>query len=525
MGSTRVRPPAFLLLACCIAALSGHDVAAIRPEGESLRTGRFCLMALGTFKSYKIREGGPVDLVILSPEDHPDDALARVRRDHPTATVFAYLNSMDIMLSRAPEPASFWKEHESWFLHDATGARVTVRVKNYGGDLARFAMNVAEPGYHEYLAGQAVKFFKIGYDGLQLDNVETDYSYRPLQVGRFISALPADIDEERWYAGEVAMLRAIRRIATSSGFGQRDIIFNHMRAGEPERAMTYLAAVEGANAETWMDRKVQPKGKWGWKARVDLAREAAAAGKRTNLLCAATFLGPDEALFTFASYLMAKQTERNTFWYGRPYRPDEMPWFPFYDVELGPATSNAYAVAGSEVYRRDFEKGVVLVNPNDSAVTVPLNGTFLDDAFEPTSGVFVPAKGGAILTKPPGVAFQRQVLEAEVCSAPSFKKIAVPDRSAHAAVQINGTTEVCSIPATVPPGRYRVVVDGEGSGASADAAAIVLGGETRRVAFDQSRRRTFDADVRSALTEVGLKGAEAGVIVDRIVLVRLGDLP
>src|SRR5262245_33718392 len=47
------------------------------------RTGRLCLMALGTNPHYRLREGGPVDLVIVSPEDKPQEVLDKARRDHP----------------------------------------------------------------------------------------------------------------------------------------------------------------------------------------------------------------------------------------------------------------------------------------------------------------------------------------------------------------------------------------------------------------------------------------------------------
>jgi len=483
-------------------------------------------MALGTYGSYKLVAGGPIDLVIISPEDTPREALARARRDHPKAEVFAYLNTMDIILSRAGEPASFWKEHETWFLHDGNGARVRVRMDKYHDALSRYAMNVAEPGYQEYLGEKVSRMFEAGYDGVQLDNVETDYSYRPLQVGRFMSALPVEMTAEKWYAGELAMLRTIRQSATSAGHADREIIFNHMRAGEPERALEYLSAVEGANAETWMDVKVQPGGKWGWKARFDVARSAALAGKRTNLLCAATALGPEEALFDFASYLMTIVSDRNTFWYGRPYRPEEMPWYPFYDVRLGQPTTNPYAVAGSAAYRRDFERGVVLVNPMDGPVTVDLGGRYWDDAWDETGGGYVDGRGGAILMVPDGAPPPRLVLEAESCAAgsPSFRRIDSRDRSGGATVQLTSTKESCALPADIAPGRWRVVLDGEGMGRDSDAVFFVAGSQSRRVGFGGSRRQVLDIDVKEGLDAVGLRAAEAGVIVDRIVLIHLDGL-
>jgi len=90
-------------------------------------------------------------------------------------------------------------------------------------------------------------------------------------------------------------------------------------------------------------------------------------------------------------------------------------------------------------------------------------------------------------------------------------------------LQLNSTGATCALPVDLGPGRYRVVVDGEGNGASADAAMVILGEERRRVAFGESGRQVFDVTIPKAIPSVILRAAEAGVIVDRIAVVRLGD--
>ena len=56
-------------------------------------------------------------------------------------------------------------------------------------------------------------------------------------------------------------------------------------------------------------------------------------------------------------------------------------WYDEYDVDLGNAINNAYALFDSNgaalgVWRRDFEKGITLVNTTNAARTVPLGQTF-----------------------------------------------------------------------------------------------------------------------------------------------------
>ncbi|MGH7440387.1 MAG: putative glycoside hydrolase, partial [Polyangiaceae bacterium] len=66
-------------------------------------------------------------------------------------------------------------------------------------------------------------------------------------------------------------------------------------------------------------------------------------------------------------------------------------WYPEWGVDLGapttPATTSVSSLASGGVYRRDFAKGSVLVNPGSSPVTVTITGNRV-----------VPSGGGAVGT-------------------------------------------------------------------------------------------------------------------------------
>ncbi len=570
------------------------------------RTARIALMALGTHEHYQLRPGARVDLVVVSPENRAKGVLNAARSARPGAKVFAYLNTMDVLPLYLPEPASFWKKNEEWFLHDGDGERVRVRVRSYQGERSRYGMNVAHPGWQEYLGRRAVELLALGYDGIQLDNVETHYSYRARNVGSWISALPVEMTEEKWYPAEEELLGRIRKMADEAGFADREVIFNHIRSGEPEVSARYLTRVDGANAEEWMSFKVAPDGPWGWSARVDLVRAAARSGKRTNLLAVASLVSPEEAAFAFASYLMAFEGERNTFWYGKSYRAEEFPWYWFYDADIGAPAGEGALIEGSGVHARSFTKGLVLVNPQEGERTVDLDREYLDEALDPVKRVTLRAKEGKILTVPSGDPLPRVILEAEACLAPPMNGSggqragcaeAAPDLevgrsqpsirseivnaeqdlggwstvgygapvpvelrkdasvqargsaqenrpagpsgeggsasalrlardpgfSGGAAVEFGDTRTPCSLEAALAPGRYRVVVEGRGSGKGADAAFVALGKERGRVAFGFADRQVFEASVRDPLEAIDVIGAEAGVIVDRVVAIRVGD--
>ena len=135
--------PTRACLACLAIALllplsaCGADPDGPADPGETtpLPTGGITLMALGTHDSYATPDAGPFALVIISPEQKPGAALARARDGQPGVLVLAYLNTMDIMLSRAAQPDSFWDAREDWFLHDESAARVRVRIGSYQGEL------------------------------------------------------------------------------------------------------------------------------------------------------------------------------------------------------------------------------------------------------------------------------------------------------------------------------------------------------------------------------------------------------
>ncbi len=91
----------------------------------------------------------------------------------------------------------------------------------------------------------------------------------------------------------------------------------------------------------------------------------------------------DERDFLIGSYLLLKGTHTYINLGG-----SGVYWFPEYDLDFGaaisalPADVSAYQSSG--VYRRDFEKGIVLVNPSTSSVTVPLPQAYRQ--AQPTGG-------------------------------------------------------------------------------------------------------------------------------------------
>ena len=362
--------------------------------GDDGRTGRHCLPALGTVRDYGV-PGARYDLVIVSPEDRPGRALDGARRAHPGARILGYLNTMDVN-QQAIAASDALRANEDWYLHDAQGTRVQVRVATHTGGRARYGMHVGNPGYQEYLGGRALAILRAGYDGLHLDNIETDSSYQADQVGRFISALPRELTAGTWPQAQISLLQSLRRRIDAAGMASRSIFINQIRSSEPEVSLLYLEQVEGASSEAWLDRARRMDGPSGWLARVRHAAAVAAGGKDLSVLSLVKEITREECLYVYGSYLLATDGEHLHFFLGSAYRPAATAWQDFYDADLG-SPSAPMAEEGA-VYQRAFAKGLVVVNPREtpSAWTAPADHRLLDGSAPPAS---LPGRSALIMKR------------------------------------------------------------------------------------------------------------------------------
>ena len=232
---------------------------------------------------------------------------------------------------------------------------------------------------------------------MQLDNVSTEFPFFERLIGQWISAVPVQLTPAKWTADEVALLNVIRTAVAGAGFEKATIIFNHMRSGEPEESRAYVDATDGANCESWMSLRTDLEGRWGWKAKIQQVREVNRLGKLTNLLCTPSQLSEDEALFCFASYLLAMEGGRAYFFYGTGYKiaAQQNAWYPFYDADLGAPTGDCVAKDGG--FLRVFRKGAVVVNPTRTAATISLPGAYATPSGQPATQITLAPKRGALL--------------------------------------------------------------------------------------------------------------------------------
>jgi hypothetical protein len=143
-------------------------------------------------------------------------------------------------------------------------------------------------------------------------------------------------------------------------------------------APEYAGQLEGAFLETLMGKKWSIETWAGWPAVMKRYR-AAMANTRAPHLVGFNVAG-DKSDYRFFRYAFASCLLGDGYFCftdsAQGY--SSVPWFDEYDFKLGTATSKPPAAAWKGgVWRRDFEHGIVLVNPTTQSVTLSVDSGFL----------------------------------------------------------------------------------------------------------------------------------------------------
>ena len=276
--------------------------------------------------------------------------------------------------------------HESWFWHNASGGRVA------SSSDGKLLMNVSDSGFAAYWADSIAQQPAAGeYDGVFLDSASPallqgecsrddsrlagtaarDQVFSELGGQTWIAAW------DTWIAGLDSSLAAkgIPLIPNTSAFTTTWDNSDYTRTA-------------GIFSEGFADPGFSAA---DWKASTNQLMAIAGAGKiviEQNYLTSTSDM--QRRLYYLANYLLVKGTRTYLFYFAA----GTLEWYPEWEIDLGApvaAPSNVDALAWQGVYRRDFAKGSVLVNPTTSAVSVTLAAPM--QRIDPQGGGAVPADG------------------------------------------------------------------------------------------------------------------------------------
>jgi hypothetical protein len=318
----------------------------------------------------------------------------------------------------------FVTTHENWFWHNSAGDRVASR-----GD-GKVLMNISDPGFRAYWAESIQAQVRAGdYDGVFLDSASPALLQDAVSAADARLAGTAAKDTAFAELGGKTWSRAweewMAALTEQLGAGHVPLIPNVDGLVTAWDNTNYGLAsgifVEGFADPAW------PASDWRNSTNAILSH--ANAGKVVIL---ENYLpSPDDVVrrrYYLANYLLVKG--RRT--YVDYFSKTPLQWYPEWSLDLGapvadppvgasadrsPGAAGVDAFAAGGLYRRDFAKGVVLVNPTDAAVTVALGtsmrrvemigGGDIPEDGRPTgrvattlvTSITVVAKGGEILLR------------------------------------------------------------------------------------------------------------------------------
>ncbi|MEV0675505.1 putative glycoside hydrolase family 15 protein [Actinosynnema sp. NPDC050436] len=331
---------------------------------------------------------------------------AKLKRANPAVQVFVYkdLSSTRSYACRSGVddrdlPAGIGycdadRNHPEWFLKDANGKRL-----EYSGYAGHWQMDVGDPAYQKAWADSVVAGSKsAGFDGVFMDNAL--FPCDAYHDGVCPAKYRTDSSFQDAYK---SMLANTRGSFTSAGL---KTVANLSNARLHDGAWNaYTEHLDGGFDEWWLtfgDTNLLSEYPEGWSRQV---AEITAAEQRGKLAWVQPHFsaGADQPFrYTLASYLLATGKTSAIAELARTDRYDDpSPWHPEYDWNLG-TPSGPYRSVGTNVFRRDFACGTVLVNANrtgSSAVTVRLGGSYADAKGSSVTSVSLPGTSGAILRK------------------------------------------------------------------------------------------------------------------------------
>jgi len=292
-------------------------------------------------------------------------SVAAMKAANPNLVFYAYLNGT---YSGRGDHYS-----ESWYAHDARGAHVV--SKGFGNVL----MNPTSSGWiGDRVSTCRSEIVSSGYDGCFLDMLGP----ATMDAG-YDSALPIDPSTGKPWALR-SWLQATGSLAEQvrAGTGVR-IIGNGLASGnafyDPNAPSSLiLNGIDGGTAEVWMRTAGTSVSAYpnttAWKQNVDML---SANPSVSILTITKTWTGGSQAQkdawhrFALASFLLG--TDGNDFFEFTDGNSASgiIGTSPMDQVNVGVPTSN-YGPVGAGAYARNFTRGVAVVNPGASTVTIPL---------------------------------------------------------------------------------------------------------------------------------------------------------
>jgi len=308
---------------------------------------------------------------------------------NPDIQIFAYWNSILLALDQ-PQPLS-----ESAFLHDLSApdnerdpAKRLGRI--FDSDFF-YVMNPGAAAWQAHAANMINAMLDNGFDGIHLDDVYAHLMHEahfntdePYLIGRpdnytTFTALPAWYDAQQSHEDYMAFISYIndhtdRKVIYN---GINDVAEDLQPILESRHPKAYLQVCDGSVQEGFVYNGLwvtNPEdGFFGdeyWEAMLDILIGIPDT-KVHGVVSYGDVNYPKGRLYAFASFLMGYNPDKTISYY---YAPNEftLTYLPEWSLNIGKPLATFDSVAGyrdreNDVFVREFENALVMVNPHSSA--------------------------------------------------------------------------------------------------------------------------------------------------------------
>jgi hypothetical protein len=249
------------------------------------------------------------------------------------------------------------REHPDWILRDAKGNKLYIQYGCANGSCPQYAADIGNPSFRSWWLAGARKKLAAGYKGLFLDDVNMA---ERISNGDGVFTPPVDprtgqeLDELAWQRLMAAFMREVR-----AAFPRVEIVENAIwTVGDatPElrqqlNSPNFIELERGFNDPGI----VGGSGKFGFQTLLAFIDRRHAAGK--GVILDGHAATPEARMYGLATYFLVSNGRDAL---GNDAAAGPANWWSGYDVRLGAPHPRRYV--GNGVWRRDFARGVVLVN-------------------------------------------------------------------------------------------------------------------------------------------------------------------
>lgn len=313
------------------------------------------------------------------------------------SSVRSYDANPDVRMLPAGLSYSYAKTMPQWQAQDSAG-----RWLEYDSYDGHWQMDVGQAGYQNAWFTNASKVKAFGFDGIWMDNALwwRDAHHEGTPVRGYASDEAFREAYRSFFRNVCPKLRSAGLISVANMADAR-LVTGGWRS--------YLdAGLDGGFDEWWLifgDNDLLSEYPEGWLRVVDEIAYAEAQGKIALVQPHFTAGNTKAFRYALASYFMVYPNGAGKAAIAELQATDAYtnptPWHPEYEWSLG-TPMGVFRAVGTNVFRRDFTRGCVIVNANRTGAspqTVQLGGSYLNEGGASVTSVSLAGTSGTILRK------------------------------------------------------------------------------------------------------------------------------